>query len=81
MEKYFKVTFRAQLIKFALAFKAESEIDIFWKKGMTFLIQAKKLLSQKGFLSLNVHPNSTKLLKSIATWHLITLENASNPKL
>lgn len=34
MEKCFKVSFKAQLVRFALAFKAESHIDVFWKKGM-----------------------------------------------
>ena len=33
MEKYFKVTFHAELHKFALAFKTDSDIDLFWKKG------------------------------------------------
>ena len=42
MEKFFKVSFKAQLIKFALAFKANSEIDIYWKKGTTILTQGKK---------------------------------------
>jgi hypothetical protein len=33
MENYFRVNFKAQLVKFALAFKADCQIDIFWKKG------------------------------------------------
>lgn len=33
MEKCYKVAFKAHLIKFVLAFKAESQIDVFWKKG------------------------------------------------
>lgn len=33
MENYFRVRFTAKLLKFSLAFKAESQIDIFWKKG------------------------------------------------
>jgi len=38
MEKYFKVNFKAQLVKFVLAFKTDCSIDIFWKKGKPILI-------------------------------------------
>jgi hypothetical protein len=38
MENYFRVNFKAQLVKFALAFKADCQIDIFWKKGRTHLM-------------------------------------------
>lgn len=47
MEKCYKVTFKAQLIKFVLAFKAESQIDIFWKKGISINTQASRSLSLK----------------------------------
>ena len=34
MEKYYRVAFKAQLLKFSLAFKADCQIDLFWKKGI-----------------------------------------------
>ena len=43
MEKYFKVTFHAELHKFALAFKAESDIDLFWKKGTSVFTSGQKI--------------------------------------
>lgn len=33
MENYFRVNFKAQLIKLVLGFKADCQIDVFWKKG------------------------------------------------
>lgn len=70
MENYFRVNFKAQLVKFVLAFKADCQIDIFWKKGTPFPIQARRLRSHPKSPSMPSH-TSTRNSVSAAIWSMI----------
>ena len=47
MENYYRVTFKAQLLQFTLAFKAECTVDLFWKKGKAWVKVGEKIAQSK----------------------------------